>query len=353
MIAIGVVFYKEHNHCLDQFFSCLTTALRKSIDKKIEIKEIIFVLNSRDESVRKYLLSFLKVIETMNCGMKTELIQNSKNNIGLARRKILESAQTDWVYFVDPDVSIQENTFVILASEIAEQASKKWLGITGTISHESSSRLLQEVFNISSITSEFLKFDFQGTLRKTGTVVNHAPTAHLLLNKKVALKLGNFSSDYCRYGEDLDLTHRATQSGYAIGFGRSHVTHHQNFSEVHALKKFFNYGRVQFLVFRKNGFCRQRWYRLLPGLSMALAIFIIAWVLCSVEKTLNANLGLITVPILIITIFKPDLIFAVLALFAYGCGTIYSCISELNSLIAGAIFGKKSKKNFQRVESLF
>ena len=138
-------------------------------------------------------------------------------------------------------------------------------------------------FKILAWISTELQMSFQGTgVQKK--LMNHAPTAHLLLDKEKALKMGGFDSHFKRVGEDLDFSHRCTQQGLSFLFTSSTVLHIQNLSLQNAIEKFFNYGRAQARVICRNGFIKARSYRMLP---LGLFIFTLLSMILIGNRGLN------------------------------------------------------------------
>ena len=326
MISIGVVFYKEPLKDIDFFLKALKLAIETACLNKIKIKQIVFVLNTSDQLLKNFLVEFQNSMIVSASLIEQVLIQNNMNNIGLARRLIIENSTSEWVYFTDPDVILQNDTFVHLGHESLLITKALTLGITGSVVHKAQSKYLQELFNLSRLLNGFSSLAFQGASLKAGLFVDHAPTAHLLVNKSIVQKLGSFSQEFDNCGEDLDLTHRATQQGYSIYFGKSQVMHQQNFTAMTAIKKFFGYGQAQASVFMKNGFCCRRIYRLIPAL-FSLIFFILCLL---VEKKLILFLGFFLVALLF---FAPQLVFVLFTVFTYGMGTVCRLISDVFTLI--------------------
>lgn len=340
MISIGVVFYKESKAEIILFLEHLEAAVANAQCAKGHIEEFIFVQNSNDEVLNIFLKEKLNYFSEKFEFLKISFIQNTTNNIGLARKLIIDRSSAEWVYLTDPDVLIQRLSLTNLINEIALVKDKKCYGITGTIDQKSSCELLNEVFRVLNWTGRFLHLAFQGSSKKIGSFVDHAPTAHLLLNKSLVHSLGNFSAILKNCGEDLDLTHRATQNDLFIYFGSSQVTHQQNFEFNHAVKKFFDYGQAQAWVFIKNGFCRRRIYRLIP----AAGVFAI---LAGASIATKVAVKIAVIIFLSVLLLKPQIIFMFFAITTYGLGTVYGFTLELNSLIARTLFRQKAKKSFQ------
>lgn len=337
MISIGVVFYNEKQENLNLFFNYFSNALSRSSAENCNIKEIIFVQNSKNKLMERYLTDFLNKLKKSNEFLNVSLIQNTVNNISLARRKIIESAIADWVYFTDPDVYLNETVFVDLASDIVNCQAFKILGITGQLFQKSDVGHLNSFFKIADSIGNILNLAFQGSKKKIGTLIDHSPSAHLLLNRSIVLQLGNFSSEFTKCGEDLDLTHRATQNGFLIYFGKSSVVHVQNFGFADAAKKFFHYGQAQAEVFLKNGFCLKRIYRLVPAAgSLAIAVF-----LFGANKMILICTG---VMLMVVLLLKAELIFSLFFAIIYGVGTLSKFFLESCTLNFCGIFRKTAKK---------
>lgn len=345
MISVGVVFYNELPAVCDDFLNRLSKAIIRSQHSEKRVFEIIFVLNSNDIELENHLRKFLLSKSDPVLKVATKLIKNSENNIGLARKRIVESALTDWIYFTDPDVQFEEDLFQQFDAELKNIDQEKWLGITGRVVQSSDGPVLKSMFKFLSNLSGLFSFSFQSTSPYRGFKVDHAPTAHLLLNKNVVLQLGNFSEIFSRYGEDLDLTHRATMAQYSIYFGTTNVTHMQNLDFFDLIEKFFNYGRVQAKVFFKNGISRQRLYRITPALGVALIVPIVFLV----GPAFSAGVVLL---FLILAAAKNHLLLTALVILTYGIGTIIQIFKELYALIARTFFSQKTRQRFQWKRSI-
>lgn len=344
MISVGVVFYDESPVVRDDFLNRLSKAMIQSQHSEKRVGEVIFVLNSNGIELENHLKKFLQTTNDLALNITTKLIKNSENNIGLARKKIVESSQADWIYFTDPDVQFEDDLFQKLGTDFNNINKNinlgKWFGITGQIVQSSDTLLLENMFKFLSNLSGLFNFSFQSVSPYRGFKVDHAPTAHLLLNKNIVLKLGNFSELFTRHGEDLDLTHRATMEQYSIYFGSTKVTHMQNLGILDLIKKFFNYGRVQAKVFFKNGSSRQRLYRMTPALGVAL-IGPLAFVVGPVF-----SVGVVLLFLMLATA-KNHLLLTALVILTYGTGTIIQIFTELNALITRALFSQKTRQRFQ------
>lgn len=334
MISVGIVFYDESIKSLDIFFAALEAAL-----KNIAVDQILFVQNSQDSRLENFLTKTLKDFER-KFAIKTKYVKNLQNNIGLSRKLICELSTSEWIYFTDPDVLIDKAALIELSREAVTLTSERILGITGTIEQSSQNIYLHKTFKIFKSLGKTLKFSFQGTETKIGTFVDHAPTAHVLLRRSVVVKLGNFSEEMKRYGEDLDLTHRAVQQGYKVYFGASRVVHQQNFKVWKAFAKFFNYGQVQAVVFFKNGLSLVRLYRLTPALcTLTLASFLVF----SNEFLIKSSAAILAITAL----FKIEWVLTLSFILIYGIGTLFKVFLKTHSFCARMLFREKPRKSHQ------
>lgn len=264
-LSCGIVVYDEVNE--------IQNLLPKL---KLELKdyriEWIFILNHEQTEIRKWIATWIhSQIEDALC------IENPSNNLGFARQLILQHSTHDYVYLTDPDIDLLQGNLKKLIqltnAEMTIDSNLKYAGYGGTVTHKSNNYLIQATFDFMSYLSQLLPFSFQIQNHPYLVSVDHLPACHLLLNRKIALKIGGFSSALNKCGEDLDFTHRAYNLDYRFVFLPSaQVIHWQNLSLFKWFTKMFTMGRVQIPVQKINYKKGLRFYRLLPVIIFSLLI---------------------------------------------------------------------------------
>ena len=290
-LTCGVVIYDE----VSEIQNLIPKLINELKDYNIEW---IFVLNHEQTEIRKWTAKWIH--EQLPLAL---CIENPSNNLGFARQLILEKTSNDYLYLTDPDIDIIQGNLKKLVQlvniEISEDLNHKYVGFGGTVTHKSKNYFLQSTFDFMSSLSKILPFSFQIQNHSYLMAVDHLPACHLLLNKRVALKIGGFSSGHSRCGEDLDFTHRAYNLDYRFIFLPSaQVLHWQNLSLAKWFYKMFTLGRVQIPVQKMNMKNGLRYYRLLPALSLLIltvmsfsSFYFLLFVVSLVLLTSLFNLG--------------------------------------------------------------
>lgn len=292
---------------------------------KLELKdysiEWIFILNHEQAEIRKWISNWiLGEIPSAIC------IENPSNNLGFARQLILEKSGHDYIYLTDPDIDIIQGNLKklihLINTDISEDFNHKYVGFGGTVTHKSENYFLQSTFDFMSGLSKILPFSFQIQNHSYLMAVDHLPACHLLLNKRVALKIGGFSAGHSKCGEDLDFTHRAYNHDYRFIFLPSaQVLHWQNLSLTKWFSKMFVMGRVQIPVQKVNMKLGLRYYRLLPSLSLLL--------LFSLSVYSIYFLILVSSLVLLASLFNVGFLGFVLTYFTYSLGGLFETVVPL------------------------
>jgi hypothetical protein len=310
-LTVGVVFYREKASDLNVFFSYLQCSIDRAIKVLQTNVNFVFVFNDGHNETYLSVLTHLKT----EFKFPFKILINEKNNIGQARQMILVHSDTPLVYFTDPDVFQNEESLKNIFSSADLLKENNIIGITGPLEHVFKLRHMNLIFQALSWAGSILQLSFQG-VAKQRLLVDHAPTAHLLLNKSKALSVGGFRSQFERFGEDLDFSHRCTILGYAFHFSQSKVIHNQSIPFLLIVEKFFKYGRAQTLVFMENGLIKNRCYRLLPMFLLVLATMVLFAIgfLVEFDKP-TYTIVFISTALGLTYLINPPLV--------YGAGTIY------------------------------
>lgn len=265
-LSCGIVVYDEVSD-----IQRLTGRLQAELmDYQVEW---VFILNHEQAEIRCWIKNWiLKNITQSVC------IENPSNNLGFARQLILQTATEDYVYMTDPDVEIKNGSLVKLIqladSESLIDKNLKCIGFGGTLIYRSTHLFLQKTFDFIFKVARQTPFAFQIQHHAHLATVDHIPSCHLLLKRRMALELGGFSLQFSKVGEDLDFSHRCYNQGFNFIFSPdSEAFHFQNLTLGKWLYRVFSFGQVQITVQKihfRNGL---RYYRLLPSVVFAVLVF--------------------------------------------------------------------------------
>ncbi len=284
-LSCGIVIYNELKYLKN---------LIPQLKQELEFNEVewIFILNNESHLVR------LEIAQWLNQQLSTALIfENPSNNLGQARQTILENAKNNLTYFIDPDVSLKPGSLIELL-RISRNQSNNLIGYGGPLEYQSTNLFLDKTFKFINLISKFYPFAFQMQSHSQPKQVDHLPTCHLLLNRKLALLAGGFSTQFTTCGEDLDFSHRVRAFNFSFLFcPTAPVVHLQNLSLQQWIVKMMTYGRIQIFTQKinlKNGF---RFYRILPLIALVgFGIILIVYPLITTGLMLIGSTGLILIP---------------------------------------------------------
>lgn len=310
-LTCGVVIYDE----VSEIQNLIPKLIVELCDYKIQW---VFILNHEQREIRKWIANWiLEQLPEALC------IENPSNNLGFARQLVLEKSSHDYIYLTDPDIDIIQGNLKkliqLVNTQVSEDPSQQYVGFGGTVTHKSKNYFLQSTFDFMSNLSKLLPFSFQIQNHSYLMAVDHLPACHLLLNKKVALKIGGFSSGQNKCGEDLDFTHRAYNLDYRFIFLPSaQVLHWQNLSLFRWYLKMFTLGRVQIPVQKLNMKNGIRFYRLIPVLSLivlsALSIYSFYFFLFAISASF------------LISVFNIGFLGFVFTYMAYSMGGLFELV---------------------------
>lgn len=266
-LTIGLIIYDEIQY-IDSVLSHLKTELNHHLSS-LQV-QWLFVLNHPDQNVKNKVLDQLKSHLT-----HFEYYHNTANNIGWARELILNKTQAPLLYFTDPDIrSKNQSLYKLYQHALADMDSVTILGWTGPVIHQSKDKKLDQMFHFLQKVAQSFSYSFQIQNHMFLQNVDHAPTCHLLLRKKIALDIGGFSSQFENVGEDLDFSHRAYAANKRFLFiPDAAVYHQQDMGLLNWLRKISLFGRVQILVQKRNWRRALRLYRFAPVALAATMLF--------------------------------------------------------------------------------
>ena len=208
---------------------CLN-AINKALPTK---KEIIVVDDGSTDRTREIASKFtIKLLcQTKNKGAA------AAKNVGLAH------SSGEIVAFIDSDCIIQENYFTDLLKVLNE--TKFPVGGVGGLILPFESGLISESFNI-----RFFGCSPYGETRIRE--IDSLNGGSSIYPKKVLLKVGGFDENLGG-GEDVDINIRIRKVGYKLLLVPSAKVFHLHPVKMRQLvKKWFNYGKLIFIVSRKN-----------------------------------------------------------------------------------------------------
>lgn len=234
-ITIGIVFHNEASR-IPLFFSKLALAVPTGVWPII----LGFDNASTDESA-----DFFRR-QCKELDWESNISKSSINNMGAARDWILRNATTEFVYFLDVDVSPSTSSIASLMSQLEiHRKDENICAATGPMNVASSNPfqsrlvLLQKSW-LGNFGSAQMKNSFKN---KT---LSHAPTAHLMIKKIEYLNAGSFNTSLDRSGEDLEMHWRLSSLNRKILWIDEASAEHDIASNLDQwLKKCFKYGIAQ------------------------------------------------------------------------------------------------------------
>ncbi len=180
----------------------------------------------------------------------------SRENLGFARANNLGYSHSSGkaLLFLNPDTEIRGNAIGVLYSTLI--SSPKIGAVGGTLLNtdltiQTSSilpfpTLLRQVLDIEWLKMKFPASNFWGIKplfqkQKKPIQVEAVSGACLMVKREIFIKIGEFSSDYFMYAEDIDLCFKIHGSGSRVLFVNSaHIVHHGGGSTKKNLQKDFN-----------------------------------------------------------------------------------------------------------------
>lgn len=142
------------------------------------------------------------------------LIDNSKNNIGLAaaQNKGASLAKGEYLFFLNNDTIVKRDIF--------EHLLKSKYDVTGcTMYNYNGTRELDSIISLDK---------FGCPAGKTGRMFY--PDGAIFIKKKIFEEVGGFDEKLFLYGEDRDLCWRVLLAGYTVGYCPGAVFYHNSHS---------------------------------------------------------------------------------------------------------------------------
>lgn len=260
-ISLGLVVYNEVLHlenCLDNI---------KAVAGN-DLFEVILVDNKSTD----HTLSLAQNWAQNNPDLKVTIYHQGFNHMARGRNKILELAQTPWIYFTDADCRLREVAWknIISFLDIAEDRNISAFG-------GGNQTPLLETFvsqGISSMQSIWLGHMNSVQIKPPDKdrFVEHLSTCNLMIKKSCALKVQGFDSLFHPVGEDLSLSHRLSKEGLNLfALADISVDHHQDRGLALWIKKMVLYGQAQVHIAAKY----PRHFKGLRGIQFITVLFLL------------------------------------------------------------------------------
>jgi GT2 family glycosyltransferase len=161
---------------------------------------------------------------------QTKVIAN-KNNRGfsVANNQAIKEAKGEYVLLLNPDTVVEENTFKVCCDFFDSHEKAGGLGVKmldgkGNFLPESKRGLptpavaFYKIFGVTNLFPKSEKFG-QYHLGHLSKEENHQieilSGAFMMMRKSVLDEIGLLDESFFMYGEDIDLSYRITQAGYA------------------------------------------------------------------------------------------------------------------------------------------
>ncbi|MDH3392625.1 MAG: glycosyltransferase family 2 protein [Desulfobulbaceae bacterium] len=182
--------------------------------------EILIVDNaSQDESVAMIKSKFPMVT-----------LITSPQNLGFAKANnlALKQAGGQYIYFLNPDTEVTNNTFAAMQSFMDSNPS---IGMAGTAIYYPD-KTPQSSVELRYPGQRYTRGELDGLPGRIAWLLG----ASLIVRSEVIKKIGGFSEDYFLYGEDIDLGLTVRKEGWELGFiPEAKIVHWEGQSERQSL----------------------------------------------------------------------------------------------------------------------
>lgn len=234
------------NYNVKYFLEQCLCSIQKAI-AGIDAEIIVIDNNSQDGSIAYLQSLFTSVI----------FLANEKNlGFGKANNIALQQAKGKFILFLNPDTIVAEDCFTNCISFLETTANA---GAAGVRMIDGSGNFLPESKrSFPSPVSSFYKLIGLATLFPSSKIFNRYALGNLdehqiheidvlagafmMIKKEVLEKVKGFDESFFMYGEDIDLSYRIQQAGYAIYYsGESTIIH---FKGESVKKQNINYVRM-------------------------------------------------------------------------------------------------------------
>ncbi|MCB0377633.1 MAG: glycosyltransferase [Bdellovibrionales bacterium] len=288
-LSIALIYHNEEDHLPDYLENILT------LQKSMGSTPILLIDNASTDSSYAKVEAWIKkhpTISVQHCKRKW-------NHMGCARAQAINLCPTPWLAFIDADC--RPHLGWGQAALVAVENATDDIAAIGGRSHFVGYGPLQRVARLLSwcLPWAYSKNQVQR--------VTHLPTNNLLMRVHAVQSVGNFSRDFQKVGEDLELSCRLNKKFKIIMDPCLEVDHLVKSSLGHWLKKLFNYGLAQPRAFLNHPTQIDK-KKLLP-LIFLIGLLIVLWYLPVIGFS---TLGLL----LVVPVVRPLL----LSVIAYALG---------------------------------
>ena len=222
-------------------------------EQRLHLKEILIVDNaSKDKSV-----DLAEQVLSRQEGIDWQIIRRSENNLGAARAQLIDLASAEWLAMIDAD-ALATPHWLSRWSLALEKFATPEVAALGGPNHPSDILRRQQGLSESPFhrALQLSAQNFLGHLNSpqvkvfaSGTQLPQLSTCNILLRREHVKKVGNFSSQFARIAEDLDLSHRLTDHGFTLVYDAENPIFHaivENLGEWS--KRAYRFGQAQWNV---------------------------------------------------------------------------------------------------------
>jgi len=242
---IVVVDNDSPNNSMDYFLSWAKGDYQPNVDKQNILNDLCTPFISKPLSYTYYEKEHLVDVVENGENPSITFIQSGKNlgfaggnNVGISY--ILKQHRTEFIWLLNPDTLIKEDTLDVLIS-YAQQQDKK-MGIIGTalLYYDAPSKLqaLGATFNTLACTGihihgheDYDSVDLELFDTKQMDLIIGAS---MLVRPEVFQSIGLLEDKYFLYYEEIDFATRAKRAGYHLGMATQSIVYHKEGASINS-----------------------------------------------------------------------------------------------------------------------
>ncbi len=231
--------------------------------------EVLVIDNASHDDTEDYLRS----IFATEFGNRLRFIANPQNEgFGKANNKALQSAQGDYILFINPDTFVGEDTLeecvrFLKAHPQAGGVGVRMLNPNGTFARESRR-------GIPTLFTSFCKISGLGSLfphsRLFGRYylgymderevcgIDIVSGAFMMIPRSILNAFGSFDERFFMYGEDVELSYRIRKNGFQNYYIPSRILHYKGESTDKNSRRYINVFYQAMLIFFRKHYPRAR-----------------------------------------------------------------------------------------------
>jgi cellulose synthase/poly-beta-1,6-N-acetylglucosamine synthase-like glycosyltransferase len=177
-----------------------------------QISEIVLADN---QSTDRTIEVSKEIAETYQLPLR--ILPMPENNIGKTRNVLVNEAKEDYVAFVDADCKVEPHWLQLLLAHFSSLSKfdSQLVGVGGP-NRTPGKNFFQKILNANLEHGWLHGFSAQGYAQKKRQKKDHLPTTNALFLKSAILEAGNFSAQFARVGEDLDLGLRLRKKNFSL-----------------------------------------------------------------------------------------------------------------------------------------